>query len=1206
MNSNKEYKTKYLKYKAKYLNLVNSSNLLIGGNYSYVNSFGSSGNGEGEFDKPLDLIELDNGDIAICDTENDRIQIFNSNGIFVRSFGSKGIMDGEFDKPMGITKLTNGNIAICDSFNNRVQIFNPDGTFINKFGSQGSTRGKLDDPMSLTQLNDGTIAICDTHNHRIQIFSVNGNFRRAFGSRGSEFGKFEYPRGITQLTDGTIAVSDFGNNRVQIFNLDGSFVRKFGSTGSENGEFNGPIGITQLMNSTIAICDARNHRVQILNINGMFIDKFDLIEFTENEIAYPQGITQLSNGNIAVCDSENNRVQIFKLDESETPNITHPITPIRTRNINNELQNVQNENNLDGYESDYMPFSRSTTPRDETNGRDRRNLNFPEIYPAVPNPPISPISHISPDIHNTPSGDLEEADFLDDSFQLPPPISSNNTTMSNNENNINNRTIPNSMTALNLLSQFDLYSNKNKNHEFLNQINLGNSYIHSVLKLKNGTLAMLDSKNKKINIVEINSSQNPQNPQNKTYSLNQIKTINFGFGFNPTEFAMPTDIIQFDDGKILILDSGNRQVKIFNESFDFIKQFTLNSITNGKNSQAINFTQIKKKEIDNTNINNYIDISDSSNDCVQMFDMDGNFINKFGSTGFEEGQFNYPIGITQLVDTNIAICDSKNSRVQIFNSDYEYIYQIDEINLTNLSNENDIVNFVPINLIQLNNLNLAIIDAGSNAIRFVDVDGNHIDNIYLNDNTILSDDYEITDIYQLENNDIVLFIYDKHNGKSHVEFYHTKQENLNEKVDISQVINTINYHPYKTQPPIHIYYWNLCDEKNFNYIIEIETKLIKTQEKNYKKQTNPDIQNIFKENKINIFDTLYENRKILLEPYSKPFFVFHNVLIENHRDDAIDIGGLTRTVFYELSKYLTDTNSPYFEKDDSTGLYGLKIYSGRNKNLHLAKVLFLGELFGLAIKLKQIIEINLNPILLYQLAHELSSNKISKEVITKIINEYDPKILNTTPFVCYNENLAQKHNVCLYDYDGNEINLTDLEKETNEKISSSIKLRREVNKYFIKGFRQQINIISSEINKLPLNLLDQLISGIKEINTQIFFSNLNFVNFYSDQKDILVNIIEQNVFKYGEKEYLETLLLVMTGTTKIPSIGYSARYPLRFELNETIEPKPIDIHSCFNQFIINPKLFDEYIQTQDKTNSQLNKTFDLDTLKKLTFDFSSA
>ena len=129
MNSNQKYKSKYFKYKAKFLNLIKSSNKLKGGNQKYI---------------------------------------------YDRQFGSYGSNDGEFMYPSGITQLMNGNIVVCDTGNNRIQIFDKYGKFIGKFGSLGKENTQLNHPIDVMQFKNDCIAICDSGNDRIQIFDISG------------------------------------------------------------------------------------------------------------------------------------------------------------------------------------------------------------------------------------------------------------------------------------------------------------------------------------------------------------------------------------------------------------------------------------------------------------------------------------------------------------------------------------------------------------------------------------------------------------------------------------------------------------------------------------------------------------------------------------------------------------------------------------------------------------------------------------------------------------------------------------------------------------------------------------------------------------------------------------------------------------------------------------------------------------------------
>ena len=76
-----------------------------------------------KLDKPSDVGIDSNDAIYVCDTDNHRICIFDSNGILLHSFGTKGELPGQFSYPIGLTVDKNGLIYVSDYSNGRVQIF---------------------------------------------------------------------------------------------------------------------------------------------------------------------------------------------------------------------------------------------------------------------------------------------------------------------------------------------------------------------------------------------------------------------------------------------------------------------------------------------------------------------------------------------------------------------------------------------------------------------------------------------------------------------------------------------------------------------------------------------------------------------------------------------------------------------------------------------------------------------------------------------------------------------------------------------------------------------------------------------------------------------------------------------------------------------------------------------------------------------------
>ncbi|MGY5146668.1 MAG: fibronectin type III domain-containing protein [Candidatus Nitrosopumilus sp. bin_7KS] len=109
----------------------------------FVKEFGTPGTDEGEFDDPGGLA-YDSADnlLYVADSDNNRIQIFEivdgdtcpSNteevvdGVcFVEEFGSSGTGNGNFDTPLGIAlDTTNDLLFVADSDNDRIQVFNLD------------------------------------------------------------------------------------------------------------------------------------------------------------------------------------------------------------------------------------------------------------------------------------------------------------------------------------------------------------------------------------------------------------------------------------------------------------------------------------------------------------------------------------------------------------------------------------------------------------------------------------------------------------------------------------------------------------------------------------------------------------------------------------------------------------------------------------------------------------------------------------------------------------------------------------------------------------------------------------------------------------------------------------------------------------------------------------------------------------------------
>ena len=59
-------------------------------------------------------------------------------------------------------------------------------------------------------------------------------------------------------------------------------------------------------------------------------------------------------------------------------------------------------------------------------------------------------------------------------------------------------------------------------------------------------------------------------------------------------------------------------------------------------------------------------VCDSGNHRIQVFQLDGKFVGKFGTRGGNLGELNFPFSMAVLSNGRIVVCDQRNCRLQLF------------------------------------------------------------------------------------------------------------------------------------------------------------------------------------------------------------------------------------------------------------------------------------------------------------------------------------------------------------------------------------------------------------------------------------------------------------------------------------------------------------------------------------------------------------
>jgi outer membrane protein assembly factor BamB len=199
---------------------------VIGSDGKLVDRIGSLGIEPGQFQfSASDAGEQGGVDIGpdgliyVADGFNSRVQVFDTNYQFLRAWGSAGPGEGQFNRPNDIL-VANDRVYVSDFGNSRVQIFTLDGKFVSQFGSFGSDDGQFSGPADLAANPDGNIYVGEVVGARIQRFSADGDYLGPFGDEW----KFVEVWGIDIDSHGNLLAVDASADREQllVFNPEGN------------------------------------------------------------------------------------------------------------------------------------------------------------------------------------------------------------------------------------------------------------------------------------------------------------------------------------------------------------------------------------------------------------------------------------------------------------------------------------------------------------------------------------------------------------------------------------------------------------------------------------------------------------------------------------------------------------------------------------------------------------------------------------------------------------------------------------------------------------------------------------------------------------------------------------------------------------------------------------------------------------------------
>lgn len=169
-------------------------------------------------------LDTTNRFLYVVDTQQDQVLVYDADTLkLLRRMGAGGknhyLTDaGNFAAPQGVAVDKDGNVYVTDTLNDRVEIFDADGVFVSTFGKPGDGPGYFARPKGIAIDGDGHIWVADEMQDRLQVFNREGRLLTYIGlGHGDLPGQFKSLIGVAVDKQNHVFTTEQEPGRLQMF-----------------------------------------------------------------------------------------------------------------------------------------------------------------------------------------------------------------------------------------------------------------------------------------------------------------------------------------------------------------------------------------------------------------------------------------------------------------------------------------------------------------------------------------------------------------------------------------------------------------------------------------------------------------------------------------------------------------------------------------------------------------------------------------------------------------------------------------------------------------------------------------------------------------------------------------------------------------------------------------------------------------------------
>jgi DNA-binding beta-propeller fold protein YncE len=191
---------------------------------------------DGYFNQPTDVAWDAQGNVYFSDGYiNSRVAKASNRGEWLASWGSLGNGPGQFDTPHGLAISPGGEIFVADRGNRRIQVLDSNGKFLRQFTidvpvpadakaaigapptdlTTGSLAPGAPDALCITPGPNPVLFAADLYPGRVYKVSLDGKVLGVYGESGKNLGEFGWPHALACPSENEVWVGELLNWRVQ-------------------------------------------------------------------------------------------------------------------------------------------------------------------------------------------------------------------------------------------------------------------------------------------------------------------------------------------------------------------------------------------------------------------------------------------------------------------------------------------------------------------------------------------------------------------------------------------------------------------------------------------------------------------------------------------------------------------------------------------------------------------------------------------------------------------------------------------------------------------------------------------------------------------------------------------------------------------------------------------------------------------------------